>query len=78
MSSRLAVLLVILLVATPADGYTMLWPKSRSEIDSPPKSFDEVKRTFDGIEPGRRSLEELKQLDYVMRTPTSRLSTIAT
>jgi hypothetical protein len=64
MPSRLAVRLIILPGATLADGCTTVWPKSRSETDSPPKSFDEVKRTFDGIEPGHTSLEELKPLGY--------------
>jgi|SRR5712692_986488 len=64
MSSRLAVCLVLVLVATLATGCASLLPTSKSETEAPWKTFEEVKRTFDSIEPGRTTLEELKQVGY--------------
>lgn len=64
MSSRFAVRLVLVLVATLAAGCAALLPKAKSETEAPWKTFEEVKRTFDGIEPGRTTLQELKLLGY--------------
>jgi hypothetical protein len=64
MSSRIAVRLVLVLVATLATGCTSLLPKAKAETEAPWRTFEEVKRTFDSIEPGRTTLEELKQLGY--------------
>ncbi len=61
-SFRLAVRLIFVLVAIFASG--SLLPKSRSETEAPWKTFEEVKRTFDSIEPRRTTLQELKQLGY--------------
>lgn len=64
MSSRLAVRLMLVLVATLATGCAALLPKANSETEAPWKSFAEIKRTFDTIEPGRTTLDELKHLGY--------------
>jgi hypothetical protein len=64
MSSRLAARLILVLVATLAAGCASLLPKSRSETEAPWKTFEEVKRTFDNIEPGRTTLQELKDVGY--------------
>jgi hypothetical protein len=64
MASRLAVRLILVLVATLAAGCASLLPKSKSETEAPWKTFEESKRTFDSIEPGQTTLEELKQLGY--------------
>lgn len=64
MSSRLAVRLVLVLVATLASGCATLLPKSTSETEAPWKTFTEIKHTFDNIEPGRTTLQELQQLGY--------------
>jgi hypothetical protein len=64
MSSRFAVRLILVLVATLGAGCASLLPKSKSETEAPWKTFEEVKSTFDSIEPGRTSLQELKQMGY--------------
>jgi hypothetical protein len=64
MFSRLAALLILVLVATLAAGCASLLPKSVSETEAPWKTFEEVKRTFDAIEPGRTTLQELKDVGY--------------
>ena len=64
MLSRRAFVLLLVLVATLAAGCASLLPKTRSETEAPWKTFEEVKRTFDSIEPGRTTLQELKQLGY--------------
>lgn len=64
MSSRLAVPLILVLVATLAAGCRSLLPKSVAETEAPWKTFEEAKRAFDSIEPGRTTLEELKILGY--------------
>lgn len=64
MASRLAIRLVFVLVATLAAGCASLLPKSKSETEAPWKTFEEVKRTFDSIEPGHTTLQELKDVGY--------------
>ena len=64
MSSRLAIRLILVLVATLAAGCASLLPKSKSETEAPWKTFEEVKRTFDAIEPGSTTLQELKSVGY--------------
>ncbi len=64
MSSRLAARLILVLVATLAAGCASLLPKSKSETEAPWKTFEDVKRTFDAIEPGRTTLQELKDVGY--------------
>lgn len=64
MCSRIAVRLILVLIASLAAGCASLLPKSRSETEAPWKSFEEVKRTFDSIQPGQTTLHELKQLGY--------------
>jgi hypothetical protein len=65
MCSRLSVRVALVLAATlVATGCSSLLPKSRSETEAPWKTFEEVKRTFDSIEPGHTTLEELKLLGY--------------
>lgn len=56
MSSSLAARLILVLIATLAAGCASLLPKSKSETEAPWKTFEEVKRTFDSIEPGRTTL----------------------
>ena len=62
--SGIAVRLSLLLAASLAQGCSSLLPRSESETEAPWKSFAEVKRIYDSIEPGRTTLEELKQLGY--------------
>lgn len=64
MSSRLAVRLTLVLVASLVAGCAALLPKSKSETEAPWNSFDEVKRSYDSIELGRTTLQELKLLGY--------------
>ncbi len=64
MSSRLAIRLAIVLVAALASGCATLLPKSKSVTEAPWKTFEEVKRTYDSIEPGRTTLQELKEVGY--------------
>lgn len=56
------------LVLAPAVSFTAgcagLLPKSKSETEAPWNSFEEVKRSYDSIELGRTTLQELKQLGY--------------
>jgi hypothetical protein len=64
MPSRPAVRLILVLVAALAAGCASLLPKAKVETAAPWKTFEEGKRTFDSIEPGRTTLLELKQLGY--------------
>ena len=64
MSSRIAVRLIIVLSAGLAEGCSSLLPQSKSETEAPWKTFEEVKRSFDSIEPGQTTLQELKLLGY--------------
>jgi hypothetical protein len=45
-------------------GCAALLPKAKSESDAPWKTFDEVKSTFDSIEPGRTTLTEIRQMGF--------------
>jgi len=62
--SRLAIRLILVLVAGLVAGCASLLPKAKTETAAPWKSINEVKGTFDTIEPGRTTLAELKQLGY--------------
>jgi hypothetical protein len=64
MPYRLAIRLIFVLVAALAAGCASLLPKAKVETAAPWKTFNEVKGTFDTIEPGRTTLLELKQLGY--------------
>lgn len=64
MSSRLAVRLLLALATALATGCAALLPKATSETEAPWISFEQVKSTFDSIEPGRTTLPELKKLGY--------------
>jgi hypothetical protein len=64
MCSRLAFRLILVLVATLAAGCASLLPKAKTETAAPFKTFEEGKRTYDSIEPGRTTLEELKLLGF--------------
>jgi len=64
MSTRLSALLVYVLVSALVAGCNALLPKSTSETETPWKTFEEVKQTYDGIEPGVTTLDELKRLGY--------------
>jgi hypothetical protein len=64
MSSRLVVPLTVALTMTLTAGCGSLLPKAKSETEAPWRSFEEVKRTYDSIEPGRTTVVELKQLGY--------------
>ncbi|HKQ22934.1 MAG TPA: hypothetical protein VJT81_00650 [Burkholderiales bacterium] len=64
MASRIAARLVLVLVASLAAGCASLLPQSRSETEAPWKTFEEVKRSFDSIQPGQTTLQELKLLGY--------------
>jgi len=64
MCSRLAFRLILVLVATLAASCASLLPNAKIETAAPFKTFEEGKRTYDSIEPGRTTLQELKQLGY--------------
>lgn len=64
MSSRLAVRLTLVLAVALGAGCSSLLPKGKTETAAPFKTFEEGKRTFDSIEPGRTTLQELKLLGY--------------
>lgn len=64
MSSRVLKCFVLAFVATTVAGCSSLLPKAEAETETPWKTFDDAKRTYDGIEPGRTTLEELKQLGF--------------
>jgi hypothetical protein len=64
MSSRFRTFLSYILVTTLVAGCSALLPKSKSETEVPWKTFEEVKRTYDSIEPGVTTLDELKRLGY--------------
>ena len=64
MFSRLVVPLTVALTMTLTAGCGSLLPKAKSETEAPWRSFEEVKRTYDSIEPGRTTVVELKQLGY--------------
>jgi hypothetical protein len=51
-------------VAILAAGCGSLLPKAVSETEAPWKDFAEIKRVYDGIEPGRTTLQQLKLLGY--------------
>lgn len=73
MCSRILADFTIILAAVLAAGCASLLPKAKSDTDSPWKSFEEIKRTYDSIEPGRTTLSELKLLGfdpYVSRNVT--------
>jgi hypothetical protein len=55
---------VIALAACLAAGCSSLLPTAETQTKGPWKSFDEAKRVFDTIEPGRTTLSQLKQLGY--------------
>jgi hypothetical protein len=52
------------LAAALAVGCAALLPKSKSETEAPWKTFEEVKQTYDSIQPGTTTLQELKLLGY--------------
>ena len=56
--------LVLVLVACLGGGCAALLPTGKSLTEGPWQSFDEAKRVFDGIEPGRTTVPELKHLGY--------------
>jgi len=64
MSSHVVAYFFIVLAATFAAGCSSLLPKAESETEAPWKTFDDAKRTYDSIEPGHTTLDELKQLGF--------------
>ena len=64
MSSRLAAFFFLVPVVILATGCSSLLPRSRSETETPWKTFEEVKHTFDSIKPGHTTLDELNLLGY--------------
>jgi hypothetical protein len=64
MSSYLFHRLVLVFLATLASGCSSLLPRGITETEAPWKDFEEIKRAYDSIEPGRTTLQELKQLGY--------------
>jgi hypothetical protein len=64
MFSRVFASFCVVLVAVSSAGCSSLLPKAESETDAPWKTFDDAKRTYDSIEPGRTTLDELKQLGF--------------
>jgi hypothetical protein len=64
MCSRLLAGFTIVLAALLAVGCSSLLPKAKSDTEAPWKTFEEIKQTYDSIEPGRTTLPELKLLGY--------------
>lgn len=64
MSSYLTVRLILVLAVMFTTGCASLLPKAKSESEAPWKTFDEVKSTFDSIEPGRTTLMEIRQMGF--------------
>ena len=64
MSSHVVAYFFIVLAATFAAGCSSLLPKAESETEAPWKTFDDAKRTYDSIEPGHTTLDELKRLGF--------------
>lgn len=64
MSCRIFACFALILVATLSSGCSRLLPKAESETESPWKTFEDAKRTYDSIESGRTTLLELKQLGF--------------
>lgn len=64
MASRFLVSLSFMLAAALAAGCSSLLPKAKSETGAQWKTFEEVKRTYDSIQPGVTTLQELKRLGY--------------
>ena len=64
MFARLAVFFALVLVVIFAAGCASLLPQSKSETQAPWNTFEEVKRTYDSIEPGHTTLHELELLGY--------------
>jgi hypothetical protein len=64
MSSHSIARLIVVLATTLAAGCSSMLPQAKSESEAPWKSFEEVKSTFDSIEPGRTTALELKQLGF--------------
>lgn len=52
------------LLALSVTGCSTLLPKAESETETPWRTFDDAKRTYDSIEPGRTTLSELKQMGF--------------
>lgn len=64
MLSRILACFISAVIASLIGGCGSLLPKSESDTDAPWKTFDEAKRTYDSIEPGRTTLDELRQLGF--------------
>lgn len=64
MSSRVVACFLLALVATTVTGCSALLPKAESETETPWKTFEAAKRSYDTIEPGRTTLHELKQIGF--------------
>lgn len=63
MSSRILVCLICALIVA-VGGCASLLPKAESETKAPWRTFDDARRTYDSIEPGRTTLDELKQSGF--------------
>jgi hypothetical protein len=64
MFSRIFSYFCIVLVAVCSTGCSSLLPKAESETEAPWKTFADAKHTYDRIEPGHTTLDELKQLGF--------------
>mgnify|MGYP003394907081 CR=1 FL=1 len=64
MGSRCVVRLILALAVILATGCAFLLPKAKTATAAPFKTFEEGKRKYDSIEPGRTTLQELKELGY--------------
>lgn len=60
----LAVRSILVLSVMLTAGCSSLLPKAKSESEAPWKTFEEVKSTFDSIEPGRTTLTEIRQMGF--------------
>jgi hypothetical protein len=64
MLTQLIFRLIGVLVVVLATGCSSLLPKAKSESEAPWKTFEEVKRTFDSIEPGNTTLTEIRHMGF--------------
>lgn len=64
MSSRVFACFLFALVVIAVTGCSALLPKAEAETETPWKTFEDAKRTYDSIEPGSTTLHELKQIGF--------------
>lgn len=56
--------LTVALASALAAGCSSLLPKAESETQAPWRSFEDARRAYDSIEPGRTTLQEVQRLGF--------------